>query len=121
MEIGKKGLYVIQSLVIAYIVTGILLCILAFIMYQGNAGTKIANLGITITYILASVLAGMLIGNKIGKRKFLWGFFVGMLYFVILTFVSLIFQKNIILFSTERVTALFLCIAGGTLGGMLAI
>ena len=121
MELGKKGLYVIQSLVISYIVTGILLCILAFIMYQSNAGIKIANLGITLTYILASILAGMLIGNKIGKRKFLWGFFVGMLYFVILTLISLIFQKNMILFSTERITAFFLCIAGGTLGGMLAI
>lgn len=121
MEFGKKGLYIVQSLVMAYIITGILLCILAFIMYQSNAGMKIANVGITVTYILASILAGMRIGNKIGKRKFVWGLFVGMLYFVILTLVSLIFQKNITLFSTERITVFFLCIAGGTLGGMLAI
>lgn len=82
---------------------------------------KIANLGITLTYILASVFAGMLIGSKIGKKKFLWGFAAGMLYFMILTLISWIFQKNIVLFSTERITACFLCIAGGTLGGMLAI
>ena len=121
MEAGKKGLYVVQSLVIAYIVTGILLCILALIMYQSNAGIKMANLGITLIYILASILAGMLIGKKIGKRKFLWGFFVGILYFAILTSISLILQENVQIFSTERITAFFLCIAGGTLGGMLAI
>ena len=64
MDMGKKGLYMIQSLVFAYIATGILLCLLAFIIYQSNAGMKIANLGVTLTYILASVFAGMLIGSK---------------------------------------------------------
>ena len=38
MDMGKKGLYMIQSLVFAYIATGILLCLLAFIIYQSNAG-----------------------------------------------------------------------------------
>ena len=75
MDMGKKGLYMIQSLVFAYIATGILLCLLAFIIYQSNAGMKIANLGVTLTYILASVFAGMLIGSKIGKKKFSRGFF----------------------------------------------
>ena len=94
MDMGKKGLYMIQSLVFAYIATGILLCLLAFIIYQSNAGMKIANLGVTFTYILASVFAGMLIGSKIGKKKFLWGFAAGMLYFMILTLISWIFQKK---------------------------
>ena len=117
----KKVLYIVQSLVAAYIVTGLLLCLLAFIVYQSNTGTKMANLGITLTYIFASILAGMIIGKKIGKRKFLWGFFVGVLYFAILTLISVVFQENTVIFSTERITACFLCIAGGTLGGMLAI
>ena len=117
----KKVLYIVQSLVAAYIVTGLLLCLLAFIVYQSNTGTKMANLGITLTYIFASILAGMIIGKKIGKRKFLWGFFVGVLYFAILTLISVVFQENTVIFSTERITALLLCIAGGTLGGMLAI
>ena len=73
MDMGKKGLYMIQSLVFAYIATGILLCLLAFIIYQSNAGMKIANLGITLTYILASVFAGMLIGSKIGKKEVFYG------------------------------------------------
>ena len=73
MDMGKKGLYMIQSLVFAYIATGILLCLLAFIIYQSNAGMKIANLGVTLTYILASVFAGMLIGSKIGKKEVFMG------------------------------------------------
>ena len=108
MDMGKKGLYMIQSLVFAYIATGILLCLLAFIIYQSNAGMKIANLGITLTYILASVFAGMLIGSKIGKKKFLWGFAAGMLYFMILTLISWIFQKNIVLFFHRKDHSMFL-------------
>ena len=70
MDMGKKGLYMIQSLVFAYIATGILLCLLAFIIYQGNAGMKIANLRVH-TYIYSCIcFAGMLIGSKIGKRSF---------------------------------------------------
>ena len=52
MDMGKKGLYMIQGLVFAYIATGILLCLLAFIIYQSNSRMKIANLGVTLTYIL---------------------------------------------------------------------
>lgn len=61
----KKVLYIVQSLVAAYIVTGLLLCLLAFIVYQSNTGTKMANLGITLTYIFASILAGMIIGKRL--------------------------------------------------------
>lgn len=57
MDMGKKGLYMIQSLVFAYIATGILLCLLAFIIYQSNAGMKIAEFWEShITYISASFL-----------------------------------------------------------------
>lgn len=70
MEPGKKGLYVVQSLVAAYIVTGLLLCLLAFIVYQSNAGMKTASLGITLTYIFASIVAGMIIGKKSENADF---------------------------------------------------
>ncbi len=84
----------IQSLVFAYIATGILLCLLAFIIYQSNAGMKIANLGVTFTYILASVFAGMLIGKDRKKRSFYGDLQTGMLYFMILTLISWIFSKK---------------------------
>ena len=43
MEIGKKGIYVVQSLIVSYIITGIILCVLALIMYQLKSGIKIAE------------------------------------------------------------------------------
>lgn len=119
MEAGKKGLYVIQSLVVSYIITGIILCILAFFMYETKAGIRLANIGVTMTYIISSVLAGIIVGKKMGKRKFLWGMFIGFLYFLILMGISMLIHENTIIISGERITALLLCTAGGTLGGML--
>lgn len=120
MKTERKGIYLVQSLVAAYIVTGIILCILAFLMYQTSAGIKIANIGVTVTYILASVFAGFIVGHKMGQRKFIWGFIVGLLYFLILLAISMFFYQNVVLISRERITALLLCAAGGTLGGMFA-
>lgn len=119
MQIGKKGIYVMESLVISYIVTGIFLCVLAFVMYQMKSGTKIAGIGVTATYILASMIAGWIAGRKIGKRKFLWGLAAGLLYFLILSIVSMAIHSGGTIISAEKLTVLLLCAAGGTLGGML--
>lgn len=120
MKTEKKGMYLVQSLVAAYVLTGIVLCVLAFFMYQTSAGIKIANIGVTVTYILASVFAGLFVGHKTGRRKFIWGFIVGLLYFLILLAISMFFYQNQIIISKERITALLLCTAGGTLGGMFS-
>lgn len=120
MKTERKGIYLVQSLVAAYIATGIILCILAFLMYQTGAGMKIANIGVTVTYILASVFAGFIVGHKMGKRKFIWGLIVGLLYFLILLAISVFFYEDAALISKERITALLLCAAGGTMGGMFA-
>lgn len=120
METGKKGIYIIESLIISYIVTGIILCILAFFMYQMKSGMKIANIGITLTYIIACILAGGIAGKKMGKRKFLWGMAAGFFYFLILIGISFWLHPGEALVSAEKITTLLLCSAGGMLGGMLA-
>ena len=118
MEIGKKGIYVVQSLIVSYIITGIILCVLALIMYQLKSGTKIAEAGVTATYILASMAAGWTAGRRIGKRKFLWGLASGILYFLILLCISAVIHPGEALISGERVTVFLLCAAGGMLGGI---
>ena len=119
MKPGRKGIYVLQSLIISYIMTGIILCLLAFVMYQLKSGTKIADGGVTVTYILASMAAGWIAGRRIGRRKFLWGMAAGLLYFAILICVSAVLHPGEALITGERITVLLLCAAGGMLGGML--
>ena len=120
MENKNIGISILKSLIFSYILTGIILCILAFIMYQTEVSTKVANLGVTLTYVAASVFAGFIIGKQMGKRKFLWGLAVGLLYFAVLFLISLLLDQNQALMSGERITAMLLCAAGGTLGGALA-
>lgn len=63
MENKNIGISILKSLIFSYILTGIILCILAFIMYQTEVSTKVANLGVTFTYVAASVFAGFIIGK----------------------------------------------------------
>ena len=53
MENKNIGISILKSLIFSYILTGIILCILAFIMYQTEVSTKVANLGVTFTYVAA--------------------------------------------------------------------
>jgi putative membrane protein (TIGR04086 family) len=120
MEKGKKSIYLIWSLIISYIVTGIILCMLAFFMYQTKAGIGIAGIGITVTYVIASMLAGIITGKQVAKKKFLWGMLSGLLYFLILVGISFLVHENPSVFSGQRLTVLLLCGAGGMLGGMIS-
>jgi putative membrane protein (TIGR04086 family) len=116
----RKVLEVIKSLVAAYIVTGIALAILAFVIYKWNLNETVANLVILVIYGVACLLGGFLTGRRVKERRFLWGFILGACYILIIYGVSLVLSATMNLVSTASVLAAVLCLAGGTLGGMLS-
>ncbi|MDD3184810.1 MAG: TIGR04086 family membrane protein [Anaerostipes sp.] len=114
------GITIIETLTLSYLLTGILLCTLALLMYRTDINQSAANLGVTLIYIIASLLCGIFVGKKMKHRKFLWGFLLGLLYFLILFCISCLLKQDAQLITKERITTMFLCIGGGTLGGMLS-
>ena len=108
-----------KSLLAAYIVTGLLLLLLAVLLYKLQLAESQVNVGITAIYILSSFLSGFLEGKMMKTRKFLWGAVSGLLYFVILALVSLAAGQGFDGSSSHFVTTLLLCVASGTLGGMV--
>ena len=71
-------------------------------------------------YIVVTFLAGLLAGKREGKRKFLWGLLMGVLYFGILTAVSLVVNKGLEDVAGNMLTVFFLCAGSGMLGGMVS-
>lgn len=65
---------VMVILVTMYIITGILLLLLAFLMYRMELSEPVANGAIIAIYIISGFLGGFLIGKKVGVKKYLWGF-----------------------------------------------
>ena len=73
-----------------------------------------------LMWLLLTALGGFLEGKMMKTRKFLWGSVCGLLYFTILAVISLAVNQSFSGGSSHFVTTLALCLAGGTLGGMVS-
>ena len=120
MTKSMKILEVIKSLVVAYIITGIALAVLAFVIYKWNINESITNIVILAIYVIATFLGGFITGKHVKEHKFIWGFILGACYILIIYGVSMILSASLHMVSTASVLAAILCLAGGMLGGMLS-
>lgn len=112
--------FLLKGLLCSYVVTGVLLFILAFLLYQFRLSEQVISIGIIVIYIMATFFAGFLAGKKIGSKKYMWGFLMGAVYFALLLLVSLCVNRGVDSISTNLVTTFFLCAGSGMLGGMIS-
>lgn len=113
-------LFLMKCLLISYIMTAVLLAVLALLLYKMGLGEKAVSGAIIVIYVAATFFGGFLAGKKTQNRRFLWGFIVGAAYFGILTAVSLCFGQEGFQAGKSFFTTLILCAGGGMLGGMLS-
>ena len=116
----EKAVFMIKCMLGAYILTAGLLLLLAFLLYRFGLSEKVVSISIIAIYIIVTFFAGMLVGKREGKRKFLWGLIMGALYFGILVVVSLVVNKGIEDVAGNMITVFFLCAGSGMLGGMVS-
>lgn len=120
---GKEkipAMFLLKCLLFSYIVTVVLLAVLAFLLYKLGLGEKLVSGAIIAIYVVATVLGGMVAGKRMQNRRFLWGLLVGAAYFLILAVVSLIFGQGSIQVGSSFFTTMVLCAGGGMLGGMMS-
>lgn len=110
----------LRSLLFSYILTGILLVILAFGLYKLRLKEGQVVIAVNVIYILTCLIGGFLMGKGIRQRRFFWGFLLGLLYFAVLFLVSLLLNKGFHSTPTQIGTTMGICIASGTIGGMLS-
>ena len=91
---GKGNLFTTMGkvLLVMYILTGILLFILAAVLYKMELSEAAVNISIIISYIVVGFVGGFIIGKNKKSRKYLWGAVMGLLYFAVLLIVSLILK-----------------------------
>lgn len=105
-------------LLLSYVLTGILLLLLAFLLYRFQLSGKTVAAGVIVIYIISTFFGGFLAGKKAKSRKYLWGLMMGVGYFLILAALS--FLTNAAGGGVGFVTSFLLCAGGGMLGGMLS-
>ena len=107
----------IQTIVVAYFVTAVLLLVLALIAFKTGMKETIVTTGI---YILSTAVSGFVIGRKIKSRRVLWGMAAGFAYYAVIFLVSLILNKGIAMDVTGILMAFALCVSGGFAGSFFS-
>lgn len=116
----NSAVRIMKALFASYVVTGLLLLLIAGLLYRFQLDEGKVQIGIILTYILSCFAGGFLAGKMMKSRKFLWGVLLGLLYFLIMTLVSLAVNRELQSSSSGFITAFMLCMGGGMLGGMLS-
>jgi len=63
----------LKALLVSYVVTGLLLLLIAGLLYRFQLDEGKVQIGIILTYILSCFAGGFLTGKMMKSRQFLWG------------------------------------------------
>lgn len=116
----SKGIWLLKALLAGYVVTGILLMILALLLDKIDLDEQKVTVGIVATYVISTFVGGFIMGKLVEEQKFIWGLVLGVIYFLLLFAVSFAVNHQLQSNGTNLVTTLLLCAGGGMLGGMVS-
>ena len=102
------------------IVSGLLLLILAFVLYTMEPAESVIRIGVVAVYVVAGLVGGVLAGKLMREQKFLWGLAAGGIYFALLFLFSVLMKGGIDTEPVKLITTLILCGAAGMAGGMVS-
>lgn len=110
----------LRSLLVSYILSGILLAVLAFALYQLRLKEGQVNIMVYVIYFVTCFMGGLTAGKGIRQRRFFWGLLSGLLYFLVLFAVSWLINKGGAVDIHRSLTVMAICAVGGTTGGMIS-
>ncbi|RGU05851.1 TIGR04086 family membrane protein [Dorea longicatena] len=113
-------MWMVKALLAAYVVTGILLIILALALYKFELNEGAVTAGVTAVYLISTFTGGLVVGKLAKVRRFLWGIVLGILYFALLLLVTVGIYRTFHGNSTEILVTFALCAGGGMAGGMIS-
>ncbi len=116
----NSAMPVLADLVAMYIITGILLVILAALLGRVEMTDAAVSIGIIATYIVSCFAGGFFIGKKKKKKKYLWGICVGAFYFAVLLLGNLAVNRGLDGQLVHMLTTAVLCTLSGMAGGMVS-
>lgn len=111
---------VFASVFVMFMISAILLLLLALILYKAEPGESVIKIGIVVIYVVAGFLGGFLMGRIMQEQKFLWGLAAGAIYFAVLFVASAVVGGGFDMELTKVVTTFILCAASGMAGGMVS-
>lgn len=118
-SIGRKMAILIRAQLTAWVVTALLLLLMALLLFKLELNESKVSLGMTAVYVLSCFFGGLAAGKGGKKKKFLWGLLTGAVYFLVLFLLSWNLGAERDGFLSLILTGA-LCLGGGMLGGMIS-
>lgn len=115
-----KGMWILKSLLASYIITAVLLLLLAMALYKLELNEKSVSAAIVAIYVIATLIGGIVIGKMAKVRRFLWGLGLGVGYFGLILLITLGVYRTLNTDGVNLVTTLILCAGGGMAGAMIS-
>ncbi len=116
----SKLIWVLKSLLAAYLVTGVLLVLLTFLLYQFELDEQKVTAGIVVIYVVSTFVGGFILGKLTKVKRFAWGLTLGIIYFVLLLVISLGIYRGIDGGLINILMTFLMCAGGGMFGGMIS-
>lgn len=116
----EKFILFTRNLFITYLLTAVLLFVLAFILYKFKLQEKQVLICVYAIYSIACLIGGFLTGKVSEQRRFLWGAVFGVLFYVLLMVVSLIIRQDLSGSFISLLSVLAFCVIGGMIGGIVS-
>ena len=113
-------MWVLKSLLVSYVLTGVLLLLLAVALYKLELNEKAVSAAIVAIYIVSTLIGGIIIGKFARVRRYLRGLGLGIGYFALLLLITLGVYRTLNGDAANMVTTFVLCAGGGMAGGMLS-
>lgn len=110
---------IVKFLILGYVITFLILAVLAFLLYKFGISEEVVNGGIIFAYIFSSFIAGLFFCKRAVSKKFLWGAGIGFIYFVVILLVSMVLNRQFFIQIPNLLSVFILCTLGGMMGGML--
>ena len=110
----------VKPLAASYIVTVLLMFLLAFVLYKMKLSSSQASLGVTAIYLLSCAVGGFITGKQMRNRRLLWGLLSGALYFAVLLLLSLAVSGGLQGDLKNMVSVLAPCLIGSAAGAVIS-
>lgn len=117
---NSKAFAILKVLIVQYIITGLLVLLLAFLLLKLDLSNGLITAGNIVIYFLSSFIGGFLLGKTADQKRFLWGMGMGVIYFIVLLLLTLLFNTVAGIDTTRMIYTFFICLFSGMIGGMLS-
>lgn len=119
-EEKSQILSLVSGVVTAYAITVIIFVGYAILLKYSKVNEDNTSLVVTVTSIIAVIIAGFDAAKGAANKGWLWGILAGLFYAIILMCIGSFVNKSFA-FDSSSITLLVLSIASGGLGGVIGI